>query len=135
MSETYKIYTPNGIAVKVDKETNKIYFVESLDPHPPAKGNYTEEYSKALFEAHNIKRNSPYKDYKPQYLDPEFHTGEKSTLLEFKDWQSIYLKDPIKGAIAPWTKAEKAYYKSLKTKRERYKYLAIRSGLRSVVID
>ncbi|ENY5672975.1 hypothetical protein ACFZKL_001862, partial [Campylobacter coli] len=135
MSETYKIYTPNGIAVKVDKETNKIYFVESLDSHPPAKGNYTEEYSKALFEAHNIKRNSPYKDYKPQYLDPEFHTGEKSTLLEFKDWQSIYLKDPIKGAIAPWTKAEKAYYKSLKTKRERYKYLAIRSGLRSVVID
>ncbi|RTJ39277.1 hypothetical protein C3H76_09210 [Campylobacter jejuni] len=135
MSETYKIYTPNGIAVKVDKETNKIYFVESLDPHPPAKGNYTEEYSKALFKAHNIKRNSPYKDYKPQYLDPEFHTGEKSTLLEFKDWQSIYLKDPIKGAIAPWTKAEKAYYKSLKTKRERYKYLAIRSGLRSVVID
>ncbi|ECL3489176.1 hypothetical protein ACISN8_08485 [Campylobacter jejuni] len=135
MSETYKIYTPNGIAVKVDKETNKIYFVESLDSHPPAKGNYTEEYSKALFEAHNIKRNSPYKDYKPQYLDPNFYTGQKSTLVEFKEWQSIYLKDPIKGAIAPWTKAEKAYYKSLKTKRERYKYLAIRSGLRSVVID
>ncbi|HEB9345248.1 TPA: hypothetical protein RZK20_001817, partial [Campylobacter coli] len=41
----------------------------------------------------------------------------------------------IKGAIAPWTKAEKAYYKSLKTKRERYKYLIIRSGLRSTVID
>ncbi|EIT7850339.1 hypothetical protein L3K30_001881, partial [Campylobacter coli] len=87
------------------------------------------------FEAHNIKRNSPYKDYKPQYLDPNFYTGQKSTLVEFKEWQSIYLKDPIKGAIAPWTKAEKAYYKSLKTKRERYKYLAIRSGLRSVVID
>ncbi|RTH73373.1 hypothetical protein C3I45_09405, partial [Campylobacter jejuni] len=68
-------------------------------------------------------------------LDPEFHTGEKSTLLEFKDWQSIYLKDPIKGSIAPWTKAEKAYYKSLKTKKERYKYLVIRSGIRSVVID
>ncbi|EHC5584417.1 hypothetical protein JTB93_001745, partial [Campylobacter coli] len=31
--------------------------------------------------------------------------------------------------------AEKAYYKSLKTKRERYKYLVIRSGLRSTVID
>ncbi len=30
MSETYKIYTPNGIAVKVDKETNKIYFQEML---------------------------------------------------------------------------------------------------------
>ncbi|EFK9667973.1 hypothetical protein HIV21_001810, partial [Campylobacter jejuni] len=88
-----------------------------------------------LFEAHDIKRNSPYKDYKPQYLDPNFYTGQKSTLVEFKEWQSIYLKDPIKGAIAPWTKAEKAYYHSLKTKRERYKYLAIRSGLRSVVID
>ncbi len=135
MSETYKIYTPNGIAVKVDKETNKIYFVESLDSHPPAKGNYTEEYSKALFEAHDIKRNSPYKDYKPIYLDPNFYTGQKSTLLEFKEWQNIYLKDPIKGSIAPWTKAEKAYYKSLKTKRERYKYLIIRSGIRSTVID
>ncbi len=88
-----------------------------------------------MFEAHNIKQNSPYKDYQPQYLDPNFYTGQKSTLVEFKEWQSIYLKDPIKGAIAPWTKAEKAYYKSLKTKRERYKYLAIRSGLRSVVID
>ncbi|ECL9475086.1 hypothetical protein FT580_08650 [Campylobacter jejuni] len=131
MSDTYKIYTPNGLALDVEKDTNKILFKENVKP----TGNYTEEYSKALFEAHNIKRNSPYKDYKPQYLDPEFHTGQKSTLVEFKDWQSIYLKDPIKGAIAPWTKAEKAYYHSLKTKRERYKYLVIRSGLRSVVID
>ncbi|EDN7177292.1 hypothetical protein JMR62_001813 [Campylobacter jejuni] len=131
MSETYEIYTLNGLALDVEKDTNKILFKENVKP----TGNYTEEYSKALFEAHDIKRNSPYKDYKPQYLDPEFHTGEKSTLLEFKDWQSIYLKDPIKGSIAPWTKAEKAYYKSLKTKRERYKYLVIRSGIRSVVID
>ncbi|EEP3578424.1 hypothetical protein HB263_001824 [Campylobacter jejuni] len=131
MSETYEIYTPNGLILDVEKKTNKILLYDG-----GAKvGKYTQEYSKALFEAHNIKQNSPYKDYQPQYLDPEFHTGEKSTLLEFKDWQSIYLKDPIKGAIAPWTKAEKAYYKSLKTKRERYKYLAIRSGLRSVVID
>ncbi|EPV5458641.1 hypothetical protein ACV7DX_001841 [Campylobacter coli] len=131
MSETYEIYTPNGLALDVEKDTNKILFKENVKP----TGNYTEEYSKALFEAHDIKRNSPYKDYKPQYLDPNFYTGQKSTLVEFKEWQSIYLKDPIKGAIAPWTKAEKAYYKSLKTKRERYKYLAIRSGLRSVVID
>ncbi|EAJ9175434.1 hypothetical protein B5B26_08275 [Campylobacter jejuni] len=131
MSETYEIYTPNGLALDVEKDTNKILFKENVKP----TGNYTEEYSKALFEAHDIKRNSPYKDYKPQYLDPNFYTGQKSTLVEFKEWQSIYLKDPIKGAIAPWTKAEKAYYHSLKTKRERYKYLAIRSGLRSVVID
>ncbi|ENT1986902.1 hypothetical protein ACFEV4_002036, partial [Campylobacter coli] len=117
MSETYEIYTPNGLILEVDKNTNQIILYDG-----GAKvGKYTQEYSKALFEAHNIKQNSPYKDYKPQYLDPEFHTGEKSTLLEFKDWQSIYLKDPIKGSIAPWTKAEKAYYKSLKTKKERYK--------------
>ncbi|OOY00753.1 hypothetical protein BOQ02_09895, partial [Campylobacter coli] len=94
MSETYKIYTPNGLALDVEKDTNKILFKENIKP----TGNYTEEYSKALFEAHDIKRNSPYKDYKPIYLDPNFYTGQASTLLEFKEWQSIYLKDPIKGA-------------------------------------
>ncbi|EOJ2642007.1 hypothetical protein ACM1EL_001874, partial [Campylobacter jejuni] len=131
MSETYEIYTPNGGILDVEKETNKILLYDG-----GAKvGKYTQEYSKALFEADRILRTSPYINYQPRYLDPEFHTGEKSTLLEFKDWQSIYLKDPIKGSIAPWTKAEKAYYKSLKTKKERYKYLVIRSGIRSVVID
>ena len=131
MSETYEIYTPDGLTLDVEKDTNKILFKENVKP----TGNYTQEYSKAVFKSYHIMKNSPYKDYKPQYLDPNFYTGQKSTLVEFKEWQSIYLKDPIKGAIAPWTKAEKAYYKSLKTKRERYKYLAIRSGLRSVVID
>ncbi|ELZ8954779.1 hypothetical protein U1D82_001808 [Campylobacter coli] len=131
MSETYEIYTPNGGILDVEKKTNKILLYDG-----GAKvGKYTQEYSKALFEADRILRTSPYINYQPRYLDPEFHTGEKSTLLEFKDWQSIYLKDPIKGSIAPWTKAEKAYYKSLKTKKERYKYLVIRSGIRSVVID
>ncbi|QOR00513.1 hypothetical protein [Campylobacter sp. 2014D-0216] len=131
MSETYEIYMPNGIILDVEKKTNKIL----LDDGGAKVGKYTQEYSKALFEAHNIKQNSPYKDYQPRYLDPNLYTGQSSTLLEFKDWQSIYLKDPIKGSIAPWTKAEKAYYKSLKTKKERYKYLVIRSGIRSVVID
>ncbi|XAK47356.1 hypothetical protein AAID91_04675 [Campylobacter coli] len=131
MSETYEIYTPNGGILDVEKETNKILLYDG-----GAKvGKYTQEYSKALFEADRILRTSPYINYQPRYLDPEFHTGQKSTLLEFKDWQSIYLKDPVKGSIAPWTKAEKAYYKSLKTKKERYKYLVIRSGIRSVVID
>ncbi|EGK8093122.1 hypothetical protein IO418_001655 [Campylobacter lari] len=131
MSETYEIYTPNGGILDVEKKTNKILLYDG-----GAKvGKYTQEYSKALFEADRILRNSPYKDYQPRYLDPNLYTGQSSTLLEFKDWQSIYLKDPIKGSIAPWTKAEKAYYKSLKTKKERYKYLVIRSGIRSVVID
>ncbi|EIW2573237.1 hypothetical protein KVR65_001777, partial [Campylobacter jejuni] len=114
MSETYEIYTSNGLILEVDKNTNQIIFDKRKDGREV--GKYTQEYSKALFEADRILRTSPYINYQPRYLDPEFHTGEKSTLLEFKDWQSIYLKDPIKGSIAPWTKAEKAYYKSLKTK-------------------
>ncbi|XAK34859.1 hypothetical protein AAID95_03315 [Campylobacter coli] len=131
MSDTYMIYAPNGRGVEVDKKTKEIYFAQSVDP----VGKYTKEYTRVFFKAWEIMENSPYKDYQPQYLDPNFYTGQKSTLVEFKDWQSIYLKDPIKGSIAPWTKAEKAYYKSLKTKRERYKYLIIRSGIRSTVID
>ncbi|HEB7570776.1 TPA: hypothetical protein RZH71_001939, partial [Campylobacter coli] len=129
MSDTYEIYTPDGSILNVEKDTNKILFTAK------SNGTYTKQHSQALFEGDRILRNSPYKDYQPIYLDPNFYTGQKSTLLEFKEWQSIYLKDPIKGAIAPWTKAEKAYYKSLKTKRERYKYLVIRSGIRSTVID
>ncbi|EAL1123792.1 hypothetical protein B7669_08945, partial [Campylobacter coli] len=131
MSETYEIYTSNGLILDVEKETNKILLSEEYNL--PSK--YTKQHSQALFEGDRILRNSPYKDYQPIYLDPNFYTGQKSTLVEFKEWQSIYLKDPIKGSIAPWTKAEKAYYKSLKTKRERYKYLIIRSGIRSTVID
>ncbi len=129
MSDTYEIYTPDGSILNVEKDTNKILFTAK------SNGTYTKQHSQALFEGDRILRNSPYKDYKPIYLDPNFYTGQKSTLVEFKEWQSIYLKEPIKGSIAPWTKAEKAYYKSLKTKRERYKYLIIRSGIRSTVID
>ncbi|EIF8533730.1 hypothetical protein LE748_001918, partial [Campylobacter jejuni] len=51
MSETYEIYTPNGLIMDVYKDTNKIIFSGSAKP----TGDYTEEYSKALFEAHNIK--------------------------------------------------------------------------------
>ncbi|EHZ1405766.1 hypothetical protein ABS811_001962, partial [Campylobacter coli] len=51
MSETYEIYTPNGLTLDVEKDTNKILFKENVKP----TGNYTEEYSKALFEAHDIK--------------------------------------------------------------------------------
>ncbi|ELM1306743.1 hypothetical protein Q3T46_001875, partial [Campylobacter jejuni] len=55
MSETYEIYTPNGLIMDVYKDTNKIIFSGSAKP----TGNYTEEYSKALFEADRILRNSP----------------------------------------------------------------------------
>ncbi|ARJ56081.1 hypothetical protein [Campylobacter cuniculorum] len=130
MSETYEIYMPNGIILDVEKETNKIL----LDDRGAKVGKYTQEYSKALFEADRILRNSPYINYQPQYLDPNLNTGQRSTLLEFKDWQKIYLKDPIKGAIAPWTKAEKAYFHSLDGEG-RYNYLVKRSGLVCTPVD
>ena len=126
------IVTASGIIIDINKETKEFKFNNRSKDNI---GKYTQQYSKALLQAWQIMESSPYKDYKPLYLDPELKTGESSTYLEFKAWQELYLKEPQKGAIAPWTKAEKAYYESLKTKRERYKYLVIRSGLRSSVID
>lgn len=125
------VYTPNGGGIKLNTKTNEFLFNQREKP----TGKYTKEYTKALLEAVNIVDNSPYKKfYEPKYLDPEFHTGEKSTLLEFKDWQKIYLKDPVKGSLAPWTKAEKAYYNSLDGEG-RYNYLVKRSGLVCTPID
>lgn len=129
MSETYQIATPNGLALQVDKDTNKIHFVENK----VETGKYTEEYSKALLEAWQIMEEAK-KQYKPIYFDPTLQTNPAHQ-KEFQSFRDLYLKDPIKKAIAPWTKAEKAYYESLQTKRERYQYLVIRSGLRSAVID
>ena len=127
MSDTYTVDIFNGTEAVFDKKTNLL--VRGND------SNYIEEYSQAVLEADEIRRNSPYKDYKPIHLDPTLHTGASSTLLEFEAWKSLYFNDPVKARIAPWTKKEKAYYESLKTKRQRYKYLVIRSGIRSAVID
>ncbi|QBL11585.1 hypothetical protein [Campylobacter helveticus] len=130
MSETYEIILQNALILKVEKGSNKIIF-EKMSKET---GRYTQRYSKALFEAARLTK--VYKEsYQPIYLDHTLHTGQSSTLLEFKAWQELYLKDPPKGKIAPWTKKEKAYYESLKTKRERYKYLVIRSGLRPAILD
>ena len=126
------IVTASGLIIDIDKETKEFKFNNRSKDNV---GKYTKEYSKAILEAWHIMESSPYKSYKPIYLDPTLKTGQSSSYLEFKAWQDLYLKEPIKGAIAPWTKKEKAYYESLKTKRERYKYLVIRSGLRSSVID
>ncbi|RDU63928.1 hypothetical protein [Helicobacter sp. MIT 14-3879] len=131
MSETYIIYAANGVGVEVNKETNEIYFSKGTKE----AGKYNKKHSDIYFKTHKARETSPYINYKPIYLDPTLKTGQSSNYLEFKAWQDLYLKEPVKGSIAPWTKAEKAYYESLKTKRERYKYLVIRSGLRSSVID
>ncbi|RDU61966.1 hypothetical protein [Helicobacter sp. MIT 14-3879] len=125
------VYAPNGVGIKLNTKTNEFLFNQRKKP----TGKYTKEYTKALLEAVHIVDNSPYKkSYEPKYLEPEFHTGQKSTLVEFKEWQKIYLKDPVKGAIAPWTKAEKAYFHSLDGEG-RYNYLVKRSGLVCTPID
>ncbi|WP_334088028.1 hypothetical protein [Helicobacter typhlonius] len=90
--------------------------------------------TKLLNETNAILDSSPYNSYTPLYLDPSLKTNPNH-FKEFQSFRNLYLKDPIKKAIAPWTKKEKAYYESLQTKRERYQYLVIRSGLRSAVID
>lgn len=133
INDTYEIRTPNGIILKVDKKTNKIHFTPRTKP--AEVGKYREIQTQALLEANAILMDSPYKDYKPKILNPELKAGQNSTLLEFKRIQSYYYKEPPIGKVAPWTKKEKAYYESLKTKRERYKYLLIRSGLRSGAVN
>lgn len=90
--------------------------------------------TKLLNETNAILESSPYKSYKPLYFDPTLQTNPAHQ-KEFQNFRNLYLKDPVKKAIAPWTNKEKAYYESLQTKRERYQYLVIRSGLRSAVID
>lgn len=90
--------------------------------------------TKLLNETNAILESSPYNSYKPIYFDPTLQTNPAHQ-KEFQSFRNLYLKDPVKKAIAPWTNKEKAYYESLQTKRERYQYLVIRSGLRSAVID
>ncbi|EEP8777420.1 hypothetical protein J4551_001892, partial [Campylobacter coli] len=51
--DIYEIYTSNGLILEVDKNTNQIIFDKRKDGREV--GKYTQEYSKALFEAHNIK--------------------------------------------------------------------------------
>ncbi|RDU59588.1 hypothetical protein CQA53_11360, partial [Helicobacter didelphidarum] len=131
-----ELHTINGFILQIDEQTNLVKLTKRKNDNGEigGGGKYNEQHSKALIKAWEIMKNT-HKNYKPKYLDPNYYTGQKSHLSEFKAIQKLYYKDPIKGAIAPWTKAEKAYYESLKTKRERYKYLVIRSGIRSSVID
>lgn len=126
------VYAPNGLLVKIDKESQKLIFIENSSKE---SGKYVQQQTLTFLQSWYIMESSPYKSYKPIYLDSALKAGQSSNYLEFKAWQDSYLNEPIKGAIAPWIKAEKAYYESLKTKRERYKYLVIRSGLKSAVID
>ncbi|RDU58756.1 hypothetical protein CQA53_11930, partial [Helicobacter didelphidarum] len=91
MSKTYEITAPNSAIINVDKQSNEIIF--DKDEDDGETGKYTKEYSKAIFEAYKIMQSSK-TSYKPNYLDPNYYTGQKSHLSEFKAIQKLYYKDP-----------------------------------------
>ena len=87
--------------------------------------------TKLLNTTRQILDSSPFHSYTPSYLNP----NDPRDRSYFLGWRDLYLKEPAKGSIAPWSKEEKEYYLSLKSKKERYIYLVKRSGLRCAIID
>ena len=129
----------NGnVILKKERVDYQTIFEPEIKKNPITDEEFLKQDSlratKLLNETNAILQSSPYAKYKPIYFDPSLKTNPNH-LKEYQAFRNLYLKDPVKGKIAPWTKQEKAYYESLKTKRERYQYLVIRSGLRSAVID
>ena len=128
-SNTYTVIAPNGDKIEFDKKTNLI-------ASKNAKNNtaHLEEKSQMVLEARSILDSSPYKNYKPLYYNPKPNSLGQTDYLSFKPWLDISYK-PSSNKIAPWTKTEKAYYESLKDKRDRYIYLVKRSNLKCTMID
>ena len=129
-TNTYTVIAPNGEEVWFDKSTNLI--VPKTKDDNTTK--YFEEKSKMLLEARSILDSSPYKNYQPLYYNPKPNSLGQTDYLSFKPWLDISYK-PSSTKIAPWTKTEKAYYESLKDKRDRYIYLVKRSNLKCTMID
>ena len=129
-NNTYIVIAPNGEEVLFDKKTNLI--VSKTKDDNTTK--YFEEKSKMLLEARSILDSSPYKNYKPLYYNPTPHSLGQTDYLSFKPWLDISYK-PSSTKLSPWTKSEKAYYESLKDKRDRYIYLVKRSNLKCTMID
>ena len=130
MDNTYTVIAPNGEEVWFDKNTNLI--VSKTKDDNTTK--YFEEKSKMLLQARSILDSSPYKNYKPLYYNPKPNSLGQTDYLSFKPWLDISYK-PSSNKISPWTKSEKAYYESLKDKRDRYIYLVKRSNLKCTMID
>ena len=129
-SNTYTVIAPNGEEVWFDKNTNLI--VSKTKDDNTTK--YFKEKSQMLLQARSILDSSPYKNYKPLYYNPKPNSLGQTDYLSFKPWLDISYK-PSSTKIAPWTKTEKAYYESLKDKRDRYIYLVKRSNLKCTMID
>ena len=130
MDNTYTVIAPNGEEVWFDKNTNLI--VSKTKDDNTTK--YFEEKSKMLLQARSILDSSPYKNYKPLYYNPKPNSLGQTDYLSFKPWLDISYK-PSSTKISPWIKSEKAYYESLKDKRDRYIYLVKRSNLKCTMID
>ena len=129
-SNTYTVIAPNGMEIPFDKKTN--LSVSPLDYGSETIG--VKEHSQMLLEARSILDSSPYKNYKPLYYNPKPNSLGQTDYLSFKPWLDISYK-PSSNKLSPWTKSEKAYYESLKDKRDRYIYLVKRSNLKCTMID
>ena len=129
MDNTYTVIAPNGNIIEIDKKTNLIVSKNIANDEA-----YLKEKSQMLLDSRSILDSSPYKNYKPLYYNPKPNSLGQTDYLSFKPWLDISYK-PSSNKISPWTKTEKAYYESLKDKRDRYIYLVKRSNLKCTMID
>ena len=130
MDNTYTVIAPNGMEIPFDKKTN--LSVSPLDYGSETIG--VKEHSQMLLNSRSILDSSPYKNYKPLYYNPKPNSLGQTDYLSFKPWLDISYKSSS-TKLSPWTKTEKAYYESLKDKRDRYIYLVKRSNLKCTMID
>ena len=129
-NETYTVVAPNGEEVLFDKETNLIVSRGREDNTT----KYPDKKSQMLLSARQMLDSSAYKDYKPSYFNPNPNDYGQTEYLSFESWYKLSFKSNSKE-ISPWTKKEKAYYESLKDKRDRYIYLVKRSNLKCSMIE
>ena len=129
-NETYMVIAPNGMKIPFDKNTN--LSVSGLDHGAGTKS--IKEHSQMLLDSRQILNSSPYKDYKPSYFNPNPNEYGQTEYLSFEPWYKLSFK-PNSKEISPWTKKEKAYYESLKDKRDRYIYLVKRSNLKCSMLE
>ena len=129
MDNTYTVIAPNGNIIEIDKKTNLIVSKNIANDEA-----YLKEKSQMLLDSRSILDSSPYKNYKPLYYNPKPNSLGQTDYLSFKPWLDISYKSNS-NKLSPWTKLEKAYYESLKDKRDRYIYLVKRSNLKCTMID
>jgi len=128
-TNTYTVIAPNGMEIPFDKKTNLI-----VAKHDSNRQLAPDLAAKLVLDSRSILDSSPYKNYKPLYYNPKPNSLGQTDYLSFKPWLDISYK-PSSNKLSPWTKSEKAYYESLKDKRDRYIYLVKRSNLKCTMID